>query len=130
MHHRGNAVARDRTKPDVLESQGTQNLTTLGRKFDDGLYLSRLSDIVALMTLEHQTRVTNLIDRVGWETRIAKQDAKMDDANTRSRIDRDIEALVTYGLFADEATLYDPVEGVSTFSKTFPQRGPHDSQGR
>jgi hypothetical protein len=130
MHHKGNAVARDRSKPDVLESQGTQNLTTLGRKFDDGLYLSRLSDIVALMTLEHQTRVTNLIDRVGWETRIAKQDAKMDDANTRSRIDRDIEALVTYGLFADEATLYDPVEGVSTFSKTFPQRGPHDSQGR
>ena len=46
MRHRGNAVARDRAKPDVLETQGTQNLTTLGQKFDDGLYLSRLSDRV------------------------------------------------------------------------------------
>ena len=130
MHHKGNAVARDRSKPDVLESQGTQNLTTLGRKFDDGLYLSRLSDIVALMTLEHQTRMTNLIDRVGWETRIAQQDGKMDDEATRKRIDADIDAMTTYMLFADEATLYDPVEGASTFTKTFPQRGPRDSQGR
>jgi hypothetical protein len=130
MHHKGNAVARDRTKPDVLETQGTQNLTTLGHKFDEGLYLSRLSDIVALMTLEHQTRMTNLIDRIGWETRIAQQDGKMDDVVTRKRIDADIDAMVTYMLFADEATLYDPVEGVSTFTKTFPQRGPRDSQGR
>jgi hypothetical protein len=130
MHHRGNAVARDRTKPDVLETQGTQNLTTLGRKFDDGLYLSRLSDIVALMTLEHQTRMTNLIDRIGWETRIAQADGKTDDPQTRARIETDTEAMVTYMLFADEATLYDPVEGVSTFTKTFAERGPRDSQGR
>ena len=130
MRHRGNAVARDRSKPDVLETQGTQNLTSLGHKFDDGLYLSRLSDIVALMTLEHQTRMTNLINRVGWETRIAQQDGKLDDAAARARIDSDIEALVTYMLFADEATLYDPVQGVSTFTKTFAERGPRDRQGR
>ena len=130
MHHKGNAVARDRSKPDVLETQGTQNLTTLGRKFDDGMYLSRLSDIVALMTLEHQTRMTNLIDRLGWETRIAQADGKMGDETTRLRIDSDIEAMVTYMLFADEATLYDPIEGVSTFTKTFAARGPRDSQGR
>ena len=30
----------------------------------------------------------------------------------------------------DEATLYDPVEGVSTFTKTFAARGPRDRQGR
>ncbi|HEY6341752.1 MAG TPA: hypothetical protein VIY49_09690 [Bryobacteraceae bacterium] len=128
MHHRGNAVARDRFKPDVLEWQGTQNLTTLGHKLDEGTYLSPLSDIVALMTLEHQTRMTNLINRVGWETRIAEQDGAMETAH--ARIDADIDALVTYMLFADEATLYDPVEGVSTFTKTFPQRGPRDRQGR
>src|SRR5215469_8725274 len=130
MHHRGNAVARDRSKPDVLETQGAQNLTTLGHKFDDGLYLSRLSDIVALMTLEHQTRMTNLINRVGWETRIAQQDGKLDDSSTRARIDADIESMVIYMLFADEAGLYDSVQGVSTFTKTFPERGPRDRQGR
>lgn len=130
MRHRGNAVARDRTKPDVLESQGTQNITTLGHKLDDGLYLSHLSDIVALMTLEHQTRMTNLITRVGWEARIAQEEGKMDDAASRAQIDSDIEALVTYMLFADEAMLYDPVQGVSTFTKTFAERGPRDREGR
>jgi hypothetical protein len=130
MRHRGNAVARDRLKPDLLETQGTQNLATLGHRLDDGVYLSRGSDIVALLTLEHQTRMTNLIDRVGWEMRIAQHEGKLDDGATRARIDRDIEALVTYMLFADEATLYDPVEGVSTFTKTFAARGPRDRQGR
>ena len=130
MRHRGNAVARDRSKPDLLESQGTQNLTTLGHKLDDGVYLSRVSDIVALMTLEHQTRMTNLINRVGWETRFAQHEGKLEDAATRGKIDADIEALVTYMLFAVEATLYDPVEGVSTFTKTFAARGPRDHQGR
>jgi hypothetical protein len=128
MHHRGNAVARDRSKPDVLEWQGTQNLTTLGHRLEEGAYLSPLSDIVALMTLEHQTRMTDLINRVAWETRIAEQDGAMETA--RARIDADIDALVTYMLFADEATLYDPVEGISAFTKTFPQRGPRDRQGR
>ena len=33
-------------------------------------------------------------------------------------------------LFADEAPLKEPVQGVSTFTKTFPQRGPRDRQGR
>jgi hypothetical protein len=128
MHHRGNAVARDHSKPDVLEWQGTQNLTTLGHRLDDGTYLSPLSDIVALMTLEHQTRMTDLMNRLGWETRIAEQDGAMETAG--ARINADIDALVTYMLFADEAALYDPVEGVSTFTKTFPQRGPRDRQGR
>jgi hypothetical protein len=33
-------------------------------------------------------------------------------------------------LFADEIKLYEPVQGVSTFTKTFPERGPRDKQGR
>jgi hypothetical protein len=82
------------------------------------------------MTLEHQTRMTNLITRVGWETRIAQQEGELDDATMRAKIDAGVEALVTYMLFAGEATLYDPVEGVSTFTKTFAARGPRDRQGR
>ena len=121
MHHRGNAVARDQQHPDLLETRGTQNLTSLSGKFDASTgYMSGVSDIVALMTLEHQTRMTNLIIRAGWDARIAQRD----------RIDSDVEALVAYMLFADETPLYDPIEGVSTFTKTFEQRGPRDKQGR
>jgi hypothetical protein len=120
MTHRGNAVARDPRAPDVLESQGTQNLLSLAKKFDATNYMSGISDIVALMTLEHQTRMTNLMIRAGWDERMGEH----------ARIAPDVEAMLTYMLFADEATLYDPIEGVSTFTKTFAERGPRDKQGR
>jgi hypothetical protein len=129
QHHMGNAVAHQASQPQLLETQGTQNLTSLEKKFDVSRYLAPTSDIVALMTLEHQTRMTNLMTRIGWDTRIAQHDGKLDDA-ARDRINGGIEDLVTYMLFADERPLLEPVEGVSTFTKTFPQRGPRDKQGR
>jgi hypothetical protein len=33
-------------------------------------------------------------------------------------------------LFKDEAPLREPIEGVSSFTRTFPERGPRDSHGR
>ena len=33
-------------------------------------------------------------------------------------------------LFADETPLKEPIEGVSSFTQTFPERGPRDSKGR
>jgi hypothetical protein len=33
-------------------------------------------------------------------------------------------------LFADERQIREPIAGVSTFTKTFPERGPRDHQGR
>ena len=120
MVHRGNAVARDPRAPDVLESQGTQNLLSLAKKFDSTNYMSGNSDIVALMTLEHQTRMTNLMIRAGWDERMGQHE----------RVAPDVEAMLTYMLFADEAKLYDPVVGVSGFTKTFAEKGPRDKQGR
>ncbi len=126
MNHMGNAVARDPRAPDVLDTRGSQNLTSLEGRFDFTGYVAQTSDIVALMTLEHQTRMVNLMLRAGWDARIAARDGKTDGA----AIDADVEALVSYMLFTGETTLYDPIEGVSTFTKTFPERGPRDRQGR
>jgi hypothetical protein len=114
--HRGNAIAPDPAEPETLETEGTQNLTSLARKFNTAGYLVPTSDLVALMTFEHQTMATNLITRAGWESRMGRE--------------VDIEPLVRYLTFADEASLPQPIEGVSTFTKTFPQRGPRDRQGR
>ncbi len=124
MHHRGNAVARDRQAPDVLEIRDTQNLTDLSKKLDTAPYLAKTSDIVALLTLEHQTRMTNLLTRLGWKARIAE--AEHEPAN----LDSEIDATVAYMLFADEAPLADKVAGLSTFTETFARRGPRDPQGR
>ena len=126
--HLGNAVAHDRANPRDLDTTYSQNVTSLAGKFDPTGYLAQTSDVVALMVLEHQTRMTNLMIRVGWDMRIAQFDGKMD--STAAQIDAGIDELVTYMLFADETPLKEPVEGVSGFTQTFPQRGPRDKQGR
>jgi hypothetical protein len=97
-------------------------------KFDSSKYLSPVSDVVALLTLEHQTRMTNLITRIGWDTRIATAEGKLEAS--RPQLDAAIDDMVGYMLFVDEAPITGPIKGVSTFSTTFPARGPKDKQGR
>ena len=126
--HLGNAIAPDPANPKDLDTSASLNLTSLAGKFNPDGYAAMTSDIVALMVLEHQTRMTNLIIRVGWETRVAQQEGNLAEATPR--IDTAIDELVAYMLFAEEAPLKEPVVGVSTFTKTFPQRGPRDKQGR
>jgi hypothetical protein len=129
QNHMGNAVAPDPQRPQVLDLKGTQNVTSLEKRFDTKPYMMKTSDIVALMTYEHQTHMTNLMNRIGWETRIAVYDQKL-TGETKDHIDTEIEDLVTYMLFADEMQIREPIQGVSTFSKTFPERGPRDAKGR
>jgi len=121
LQHRGNAVAPFPDRPDMLDLHDTQNLTSLSGRFDTNGYLLPTSDIVALMTLEHQTRMTNLITRIAWEVRTGE---------AQSRLDFLTNELVSYMLFADEAKIYEPIAGVSGFTKTFAERGPRDRQGR
>jgi len=126
--HRGNAVAPNPSQPDVLATDGTQNLPKLAGRVATNGYLSPVSDIVALLTFEHQTQMTNLITRLGWEARIAHDDPAT--AAITPALQSSIDALVAYMLFADEAPLNDPVEGVSSFTRTFAERGPRDHKGR
>ncbi len=126
---RSNAVASNPALPLELDIGARQNQTHLYGKVDTDGYLEPLSDIVSLMTFEHQTQMTNYITRVGWEWRILEQEGDR-DIMQRAQFDSDVEALVAYMLFADEVPLPEPLEGVSTFTKTFPKRGPHDERGR
>ena len=137
QRHMGNIVVEDRDHPDQLDREKGANVTDLKGRIDTGNYLAPSSDIVALMVLEHQTRMTNLITRVGWETRMALSDQKVlnqvlkdpDDRmsdSTRGRIDNAAEALLKYMLFSDEALLDAPVKGSSPFATEFVGRGPRD----
>ena len=144
--HRGNAVARDPARPERLDAAGARNLTSLARKADTSRYLEPGSDIVALMVLEHQTQMTNHLTRLAWLARLAAA-AESTEAVTdtgaapgrgrgapgaaeRRALDDWLEETVAYLLFADEAPLAEPIAGVSTFTATFPRRGPHDARGR
>jgi hypothetical protein len=103
---RANSVAPDPEEPQKLEA-----LPSLFKTFNSAAYLSPVSDIVALMTFEHQTQMTNLLIRLAWQSRIG---------NNQPQID----ALLDYMLFADEPPLKEPIQGVSTFTESFPKRGP------
>ena len=127
QRHMGNAIPSP-LQPDAIDPRDFQSLTSLDEKFDTSAYLSATSDVVALMTIEHQTRMTNLITRIGWEFRIAREDRQLEAS--RSQLDSAVDEMVTYMLFAEEAPIQEPIEGVSTFAKTFPRRGPRDKQGR
>ena len=139
--HMGNAVVRDRDHPSKLETTGAQNATDLHPFFDTGAYPSPHSDIVALMTLEHQTHMTNLITRVGFEARLAlyeneainkafgRKTGEIGEAVTR-RVNSAADELVEYMLFAEEAPLTDPVQGISGFTEAFGRGAPRDRHGR
>ena len=48
-------------------------------KRDTEGYLSKYSDVVALMVFEHQMRMMNLLTRFGWELRVAAYDKQAFD---------------------------------------------------
>ena|SRR5436190_1706058 len=62
--HMGNASA---SRPDL----DGNNVVSLKPYIDTDGYLSPHSDVVALMTMEHQARMQNLITRVAYEARLA-----------------------------------------------------------
>jgi hypothetical protein len=128
LRHLGNAIAPNPDRPFDLEEDNTQNLTSLKSKFDPSKYLTDTSDIVSLMTLEHQARMTNFIIGVTQQYRRAMSTGAME--KSKPSIDRAIDQMVEYMFFVDEASMRDPIKGVSSFTATFPQRGPRDKQGR
>ena len=125
-HFGNNTALVDPLHPGPLSPDAPKNPTSLAELFDISKYLAPTSDVVALLTLEHQTRMTNMLTRIGWDARIALHDNTWDAA----KMDDEIGQLVTYMTFADEAKLPQPVTGASTFTKTFAARGPKDKQGR
>jgi hypothetical protein len=106
---RANRVAGDPAEPESLD-------TRVAKSFDRTAYLSATSDIVALMTFEHQTQIVNLLTRLNWEARIPETPA--------GQLEADLDAAAAYLLFQGEVPLKEPIAGVSSFSRTFPLRGP------
>ena len=142
LRHMGNVYFPEDPNPDLklLRDRGA-NLSDLGKRFDTDPYLTGTSDIVALMVLECQTFIHNLITRANHETRLAV--VQSDEINratgaplrpltegSRRRIGYACEPLVEGLFYAEEATLAGPVKGNSTFTADFEKRGPFDRQGR
>jgi hypothetical protein len=139
LTHMGNTFATDDSG--TLDPRAAANLTSLDRFFDTRMHLTAHSDLVALMVLEHQTRMTNLITRVGWEARMALHEhmnrgKAFNEPNgdwsdsTRRRIQLPAEVLLRSMLMVDESLLSSPVRGTSGFADEYSARGPRDPQHR
>ncbi len=139
--HLGNLIVRDKQTPEQIDNRAGVNRTDLAGLCDTSAYLTRHSDIVSLMVLEHQAEAHNLITRANFLTRAALHEAvEINKAlgrpagyrseSTVSRIKNAGEPLVKYLLFGGEAQLTDPVRGTSRLAEEFARRGPRDRRGR
>jgi hypothetical protein len=122
VHH----VPRSYVRADVAPK-----LATVAGEFDAAPWPSPHSDVVALLVLNHQAEMTNLLTRLGWEARIAAHNARPAEAGAIPARMREVALeLVDYLLFVDEAPLPSKIQGSSAFAREFAAKGPRDSQGR
>jgi hypothetical protein len=139
--HLGNLILRDRRARVDGQNKDGLNVVDLRGRVNTTHYLSGHSDIVALMVLEHQAEMQNLLTRANYLTRQAIFDQAAADAHfrnpagglsdlTRSRIRTAGEPVVKYMLFSEEAPLTDAVKGTSGFAEEYARRGPRDPRGR
>jgi hypothetical protein len=124
----GNAMVTDASVPEAAISPTTLNRTTLDGRVNSQAYPLASSDIVALMVFDHQGRALNLLTRLGWETRMAVAESRLDF--TRGDLRDALNETADYLLFVDEAPLASPVRGSSAFSRVFTAAGRADAKGR
>jgi hypothetical protein len=124
--HIGNVPVMYNDKGSKLPNP-TRTLPSVEGLFDLKGYPTPYSDVVPLLVLAHQTNMTNLITRIGWEARLAAASPSKDAS---ARVVEAARDLVDYMLFVDEAPLAGPVKGGSGFAESFVARGPRDGQGR
>jgi hypothetical protein len=115
--HSGNLIGESQAARHKTDPALGGNVTDLKGFFDVSRYPSPHSDIVALLVLDHQAHLHNLITRFHYETRLEH----------RSTV---LESLVRYLLFADAARWEAPIQGTSGFAERFQKRGPFDRRGR
>jgi hypothetical protein len=139
--HLGNLILPERREPEEVASLGGLNVTDLSDRFDTSHYPTGHSDIVALLVLEHQAEMHNLITRAHFQTRLALHDeAALNKELGRSegyrsettyrRIKSVGEPLLKYLLCSGEAKLTEKVQGTTSFAADFVKQGPRDRQGR
>jgi len=124
-HHLGNLPVVRPTSP---PSQAPVLSSMKGRLKASG-YPADSSDVVALLVLEHQSNMANLITWLGWEARVAEANGSTTAAG-RERIAAVAREVVDYLLFVHETPLLREVQGSSGFAEQFVSRGKKDGKGR
>lgn len=137
MRHLANAEVPQSLRSQTGKQAQPRQLDSLQGLFDLRGFPTHHSDVVALMVLEHQTRMTNLLARLASDARAAlrpepaqaplpRKGPGRSDPNT---LRETVNDFVDYLLFVDEAPL-GRIRGSTTFAEKFSAGGRLDRKGR
>jgi hypothetical protein len=131
IEHMGNLLLKTTANPNLRITASNPAVASLEKRFDQQGYLTPFSDVVALMTFEHQQHMTNLLVRIGWDAQhaLALPGTQENRRIITALLESSARELVDYLLFIDEAPLPNAI-GTSAFARDFAARGPFDKQGR
>ena len=128
--HLGNIQVHSAKELDDLDRVRKTNLDSLEGLFDTKPYLTGKSDIVALMVLEHESTIYNMITRMRFRASKVKlengQPSARDEHMEMAMSDKLLQSM----LFVGAATLGDKITGSSGFDVWFQKQGPRDHAGR
>lgn len=131
--HVGNILVTKVEELVKLDSVRRGNIDSLQGLFDTQPYLSDKSDVVALLVLQHQVTVQNLLTRADFEVREAlARSANHPDAlpvKKRNTLHGYLDDLAKAMLFGDAAPYTDTIRGNSGFAAWFQKQGIKDGQG-
>ena len=127
--HLGNTEVPQTLRPPTGAALRPRVLDSLKGVVDLRGFPTAHSDVVALMLLEHQATMINLLDarRLGGANRRVQARGR---SSSPATFDDAVRELVDYLLFVDEAPLPAGVGGTSGFAAVFSARGPRDGKGR
>jgi hypothetical protein len=139
--HMGNGLAFEKDRQILMEPDRPHNLKNLDKIINTEAYLEKGSDVVALMVLEHQTHMQNIITQASFDTRIALERQKginetlerpegTISENTVRHIHSRGDKIIEYLLFCDEADFSSEITGSSSFKTDFEKIGPFDKKKR
>lgn len=142
--HRGNVIAHENEDQTVdMDFKAGANVTSLAKLFDTSPYPRKTSDIVALMVLEHQTSVQNVLTKanhsalramhmqVSLQKELGETVIHEPTGTARRIIDHGADDVVAALLFKDEAPLPDGgIEGDPAFQTAYTKTAPQSRDGR
>ncbi len=125
MTHRGNLVGAAAFKQAEHDPNYCGNVDDLSKFLDTNKHIRASSDVVALLVLEHQTKMHNYITRLSFETQIM-----MGMYGHVRYLRSQVDAFLRFLLFVEEAPLTAAVSGNQEYAQWFTSRGPTDKKGR
>lgn len=128
--HLGNIQVHSVKELDNLDRVRKINLDSLDGLFDTKPYITGKSDIVALLVLEHESTIYNMITRMRFRAskvqlengQMSARDAHMEQVMS----DKLLQAM----MFVGAAQFGDRISGSSGFDVWFQKQGPWDTRGR